>query len=67
MLRHRRVNVNLVARTPKIDELESHLFDPITFLVLCTGRRAQRHEADALTVQEFCGGVEVDFCTIGRI
>ena len=58
MLRHRWVNVHLLARTPKpeIDDLESRLFNPITFLLVWSGRRAQRHEAVALKLQESCGG-----------
>ncbi len=58
MLRHRPVNVHLVARTPnpKIDDLESHLLAPKTFLLVWTGRRAQRHETVALNLEESCGG-----------
>ena len=56
ILRNRRVNVHLLARTPKIDDLESSLFQPISFLLVWTGRRAQRREAVALKLQESCGG-----------
>ncbi len=49
------MNVDRLARTPKID-LESHLFAPITILLVWTGRRTQRHEAVALKLQESCGG-----------
>ena len=58
MLRHRWVNVHLLARTPKpeIDNLESRLFKPVTFLLVWGRRRAQRHEAVALKLHESCGG-----------
>ena len=41
---------------PKIDDLESHLLAPKTFLLVWTGRRAQRHETVALNLGESCGG-----------
>jgi hypothetical protein len=59
MLRHGWVNVHVLARTLKseIDHLESRLLKPITFLLVCSGRRAQRHVAVALKLQESCGRV----------
>jgi len=55
------VNVHLLVRTPNIDDLESHLCGSKTFLVVFTGRRAQRHEAVALIVQGSSGGdVDLD-------
>jgi len=60
MLRHRRVNVDLLDRTPKIHDLESHLFAPMTFLLVCTGRRAQRDETVLLKLQESCAGLNLE-------
>jgi hypothetical protein len=45
------VNVHLLAHIPNIDDLESPLCGPKTFLVVFTGRRVQRQEVVALIVQ----------------
>ena len=41
MFMKQRVNVHLLAPTPNLDDLESHLLAPITFLLVWTGRGAE--------------------------
>ena len=53
IIRNRRVNVHLVA--PDLHNPISHLFKPITILLVCTGRRSLRYEILALKLLDCCG------------